>query len=68
MTAGPDHPLRFAADADGEGVRPYLLVRRGLEALVARSVYYELADRAIAGDGVPGVWSDGAFFPLPDRA
>jgi hypothetical protein len=68
VTAGPDHPLRFAADADSEGVRPYLLVRRGLEALVARSVYYELADRVIAGGGAPGVWSDGAFFPLPDRA
>ena len=69
VTAGPDHPLRFAEGAEGEGPRPYLLVRRGLEALVARSVYYELAERALAGsDDRPGVWSDGAFFPLPDRA
>ncbi len=67
VNAGPDHPLRFAEDVDG--ARPYLQVRAGLEALVARSVYYELADRAIAGDDAPpGVWSDGAFFPLPDQA
>ena len=74
VTAGPDHPLRFDADADGESLRPYLLVRPGLEALVARPVYYELAERAISGpgagadpnaNGAPGIWSDGAFFPLP---
>ncbi|WP_414714207.1 DUF1285 domain-containing protein [Sphingomonas sp.] len=66
VTAGPDHPLRFAVDDMGDGLRPYLTVRAGLEALVARPVYYDLADRAIAGDDdVPGVWSDGAFFPLP---
>ncbi len=63
VTAGPDHPLRFGDGADGP--RPYLLVRAGLEALVARSLYYELAERALAGDDArPGVWSDGAFFPL----
>jgi uncharacterized protein len=63
VTAGPDHPLRFAV-VDGEP-RPYLHVRAGLEALVARPVYYELAERALAEDAEPGVWSDGAFFPFP---
>ena len=64
ITAGADHPMRFAATQDGP--RPYLHVRGGLEALVARSVYYELAERAIADDeATPGVWSDGAFFALP---
>lgn len=63
VTAGPDHALRFVEGADGP--RPYLHVRGGLEALVARAVYYELAERALAGDDpTPGVWSDGAFFPL----
>lgn len=67
VTAGPAHPLRFAAD--GDGPRPYLSVRGGLEALVARSVYYELAERALAEDAaVPGVWSDGAFFALEPAA
>jgi hypothetical protein len=67
VTAGPEHPLRFVDDADGP--RPYLAVRGGMEALVARSVYYDLADRAIADDDTPpGIWSDGAFFPLEPAA
>lgn len=63
VTAGPEHPLRFAERDDGP--HPYLHVRGGLEALVARSLYYELAERALADDAdPPGVWSDGAFFPI----
>ena len=62
VTAGPDHPLRFAGGEDGP--RPYLHVRGGLEALVARSVYYELAERALAEGDRPGIWSNGAFFAL----
>jgi hypothetical protein len=63
VVAGPAHALRFEARADGP--RPYLHVRAGLEALIARSVYYELAQIALAGeDAPPGVWSDGAFFAL----
>lgn len=63
VTAGPEHPLRISASDDGP--RPYLHVRGGLQALVARPVYYELAELAIEGEGAqPGVWSEGAFFPL----
>jgi len=63
VTAGPEHELRF--ETRGDGPRPYLHVRRGLEALVARSVYYELAQIALDNGGDPaGVWSNGAFFPL----
>ena len=63
VAAGPDHPLRFADDTEGH--RPYLHVRAGLEGLVTRAIYYDLADRALAGDDErPGVWSGGAFFPL----
>jgi hypothetical protein len=66
VVAGPDHPLRFAAA--GEGPHPYLHVRGELEALVGRSVYYELAEIALAeGAQPPGLWSRGAFFPFePD--
>lgn len=61
VTAGSGHPLRFEEGDDGP--RPYLHVRGGLEALVARPVYYELAELALAADE-PGLWSDGVFFPL----
>jgi len=67
VTAGPEHGLRFEEREDG--LRPYLHVRGGLEALVARPVYYELATIALAGDDVPpGVWSNGTFFPLEPGA
>jgi hypothetical protein len=63
VVAGPDHSLRFEDKADGP--HPYLLVRKGLEALVARPVYYELANAALdEGDTPPGLWSDGMFFPV----
>jgi len=67
VTASAQHPLRFVQAEDGP--RPYLHVRGGLEALVVRSVYYDIAERALSGDDdPPGVWSDGAFFPLEPAA
>ncbi len=64
VVAGPDHRLRFE-----RGPHPYLEVRAGLDALVARPVYYELAELALAeGAEPPGLWSDGAFFPLEPAA
>lgn len=63
VIAGPEHALHFAETADGP--HPYLRVRGGLEALIARSVYYELAELALADDTGPiGLWSDCAFFPF----
>jgi hypothetical protein len=60
VVAGPEHVLRFEA-----GPHPYVEVRNGLDALVARPVYYELAEIALAeGATPPGVWSNGVFFPL----
>ena len=54
-------PLRGRPD----GPHPYLEVRDGLDALVARPVYYELANLALAeGGDPPGLWSGGAFFAM----
>lgn len=67
VIADADHPLRFIDK--GEGPHPYLRVRGGLEALVARSVYYELAALALDETEAPaGLWSDGAFFPFDSPA
>jgi uncharacterized protein len=64
VVAGPDHPLRFE-----RGPHPYLEVRAGLDALVARSVYYELAEITLAeGATPPGIWSQDCFFPLEEAA
>ncbi len=43
MTAGPDNPLRVETAASGEPA-PYILVRGGFEARLARPVFYELVD------------------------
>ncbi len=51
------------------GDTPYLAVRGGLEARIARGPYYELAELALAeGRDPPGVWSDGLFLPLVPAA
>ena len=63
VVAGPDNALRFVETPDGP--HPYLHVRGGMEALVARTVYYELASLALdENDDPPGLWSDGAFFAM----
>lgn len=58
-----EHPLRIVSTDAGPS--PRILVRHGLEAELARPVYYELAELALAEGADPlGVWSNGAFFPL----
>lgn len=67
VIAGAEHELRF--EQRGDGPHPYLHVRGGLDALVARPVYYELAELALAeGTEPPGLWSGGRFFPLEPAA
>jgi hypothetical protein len=63
---GPMHPLRFAEQEPGGGLKPYVLVRGRLEALLARPLVYELAELAVEeerdGKRAAGVWSGDAFF------
>jgi hypothetical protein len=73
VTAGPDNPLRVETAASGEPA-PYIVVRAGLEARLARPVFYELVELGTeqqTGRRTQfGVWSRGAFFslgePTPD--
>lgn len=68
VEAGPDNPIRFVEDKETGGLKPYLLVRGRLEALVGRSVMYELAELGeemdVDGKLVFGVRSNGALFPM----
>ena len=60
---GPRHPLSITDTALGPS--PRIAVRHGLEAELTRSVYYEIAEIALAeGATPPGIWSEGLFFPL----
>lgn len=65
VVAGPDHPLELREGPDGR--LPYLHVRGGLWAKLARPVYYQLMDIALDHDPV-GVTSDGAVFALDPAA
>ena len=73
VEAGPDNAIRVEMDPETGEPRPYLHVRRGLEALIARPVFYELVEMAEereTADGPQlGVSSNGAWFPVgPARA
>jgi hypothetical protein len=66
VTADAEHPIGFQPGKLG-GFVPYVAVRDGLAARLARPIYYELAALAVEVDGPEnaGVWSRGAFFPFP---
>ncbi|MDA0998694.1 MAG: DUF1285 domain-containing protein [Proteobacteria bacterium] len=69
VAAGPAHPIRVATDARTGEPRPYLrLAQDGTEALIARSVFYQLVDQAefrtIGGESMLAVASGGTIFPL----
>jgi hypothetical protein len=60
---GPEHPLTVSHGEHGPS--PRVAVRHGLEALIVRPVFYELAAIALAeGHHPPGIWSRGMFFAL----
>jgi hypothetical protein len=68
VEAGPDNAIRVEVDPDSGEPRPYLHVRRGLEARIARPVFYELVElaqeRETAAGPQLGVTSNGAWFPV----
>jgi hypothetical protein len=68
VEAGPDNPLRFVDESETGGLKPYLLVRGRLEALVGRSVMYELVELGeeieIDGQRMFAVRSKGEIFPI----
>ena len=65
VEAGPDHPIWVREDPETGTPRPYIRIKDGLDALIARSVFHELAALAEpSGEETLGVWSHGTFFPL----
>jgi hypothetical protein len=59
-----EHPMRVADEAGTGGLKPYVLVRANLEALVSRALYYDLVACGAAVDGWFGVWSAGQFWRM----
>jgi hypothetical protein len=66
--AGAENPIRVETDSQTMEPFPFVTVRGRLEAALARPVFYELVDLAVAepsdaGEQL-GVWANGSFFPL----
>ena len=59
---GKKNYLRIAFDKN-KNPRPYVFIYRGLEALMLRSVYYDMVNYAVKDEkGCYGIWSDKTFF------
>nr|WP_245412065.1 DUF1285 domain-containing protein [Methylocella silvestris] len=71
VTIDSNHPLRFERGV-ADGLKPYVLVRGGLWALVARTLVADLVAlgeiRGHAGRESFGLASGGAFFPITDAS
>lgn len=68
VTLDAVHPLRMAEERMTRTPVPYILVRDGLEARIARPVFYDLVElgreERFGGDTEFGIWSSAKFFPL----
>ena len=68
VEAGPSHPLHFVDEDATGGLKPYVLVRDRLEALINRPVMYELIEHGeeidIDGTAMFAVRSHGEIYPI----
>lgn len=69
VTLDAEHPLRVTIDPKTGEPSPYIRLREGIEALIVRSVFYDLVELAVErtdeeGEPVLEVESAGSVFPL----
>jgi hypothetical protein len=74
VRCGPANPLTFRLEVPNGGLKPYVLVRGRLEALVTRALYYDLIELAVPEDSTAMqaphaeprlvIWSGGQAFPV----
>ena len=67
VRADADHRLSFETGPSG-GLKPYLMVRNGLRALLSRALMLDLVKlgeiRTLEGKGIFGIASAGEFFAM----
>lgn len=75
LNLGEFSPLYLKTNPRTHDTKPYVMLDRGLEALLSRSVYYQVCELCVemktSEQTVFGVWSGGCFFPMvfpQDRA
>jgi hypothetical protein len=68
VEVGPENPLRFVDEESTGGLKPYVLVRGRLEALLARPVMYELVGHGeeieVEGKMMFAVRSNSVTYPI----
>lgn len=68
VTVDENHPLRFETEKETQGLKPYVLVRARLDALIGRAVLYDLValgcEHEVDGQMLFGVWSSGQFYSM----
>jgi len=68
VTVDGQHPMRFEREQGTGGLKPYVLVRGRLEALVHRPIFYDLVAQGVVenvkGEAWFGVWTSGRFWPM----
>lgn len=68
VAAGPEHCIHVVLDPENGAPRPYIGIGNGLDALILRSVFYDLVDQAVEqqrdGTTILGLWSGGIFHEL----
>ena len=72
VTVDEKHPLRFETEKETQGLKPYVVVRARLDALIGRAVLYDLVElgteHEVDGRVLYGVWSSGQFYPMANAA
>ena len=68
VTIGRENPLKMSFHPDTGEPAPSVVLGKGIEARIVRSLYYELVDlgreERDGNEIVYGIWSGGTFFPL----
>lgn len=68
VIATQENPIWVDIDPESFEPSPYVLVRKGLQALISRAVFYELVELGVEEESPEGkflgVWSGGVFFKL----
>ena len=64
FSVNQDHPIRIETNLSTNEPSPYVLVRKNLEGLLSRNVYYSLIDLCEEMEGSHGIYSAGNFYKL----
>ena len=59
-----EHPIRIELKHSTQEPAPYVLVRKNLEGLISRNIYYKLIDICVEVGGSYGIYSSNQFFKL----